>query len=75
MGCENVGFEEGYVTFEMYKSYLITYRVNNLVETEHLIEVNRFVKDENEIDNCKKACEITDNAFQYIKEFIRPRKN
>lgn len=74
-GCSNVGFEEGYVTYELYKSYLITYRVDNLVETEHLIEINRFVKDEEEIDNCKKACLITDRAFEHIKEFIRPRSN
>ena len=33
-GCENVGFEEGYVTYQMYKQYLATYRINNLVETE-----------------------------------------
>ncbi|MBR1540221.1 MAG: M24 family metallopeptidase [Clostridia bacterium] len=71
-GCNSVGFEEGYVTYEMYKSYLITYRVDNLVETEHLIEINRFVKDEEEIDNCKKACLITDKAFEHIKEYIRP---
>lgn len=74
-GCNSVGFEEGYVTYEMYKSYLITYRVNNLVETEHLIELNRFVKDEEEIDNCKKACLITDKAFEYIKNYIKPRTN
>lgn len=71
-GCKSVGFEEGYVTYEMYKSYLITYRVDNLVETEHLIELNRFVKDDDEIENCKKACLITDRAFEHIKEFIRP---
>lgn len=73
-GCKNVGFEEGYVTYEMYKAYLVTYRVDNLVETEHLIEINRFVKDETEIDSCKKACLITDKAFEYIKEWIRPGK-
>jgi Xaa-Pro aminopeptidase len=47
--------------------------VDNLVETEHLIELNRFVKDEEEIENCKKACAITDKAFNHIKGFIRPR--
>ena len=73
--CENVGFEEGYATYEKYKKYLATYRINNLVETEGLIELNRFVKDEEEIDNCKKACLITDKAFEHIKEFIVPRSN
>ena len=74
-GCHSVGFEEGYVTYEMYKAYLVTYRVDNLVETEHLIELNRLVKDEEEIENCKKACLITDKAFNHIKKFIKPRTN
>ena len=30
--CENIGFEERYVTYETYKKYLQTYQVN-LVET------------------------------------------
>ena len=59
----------------MYKAYLVTYRVDNLVETEHIIELNRLVKTEEEIDNCKKACLITDKTFSYMKQFIKPRKN
>lgn len=70
-GAENVGFEEGYVTYEMYKLYLQTYRVN-LVETDKLIELHRRVKEESELDNIKKACLITDNCFEYIKDFIKP---
>ena len=36
------------------------YKVNNLVETENMIEKQRMIKDEEEIDNIKKACQITD---------------
>lgn len=68
---EGVGFEESYVTYEQYKFLLQTYRVN-LVETDKLIELHRMVKDEDEIDNIKKACLITDNCFDYIKDFIKP---
>jgi len=69
-GCENVGFEEGYVTYEMYKAYLRTYQIN-LVETERLIELHRMVKEEEEIDNIRKACLITDKCFEHIKEYIK----
>ena len=69
--CKNVGFEEGYVTYENYKDFLCTYQVE-LAETGHIIELNRIVKEEEEIDNCKKACVITDNCFEYIKNFIKP---
>lgn len=69
-GCENVGFEEGYVTYEMYKAYLRTYQVN-LVETERIIELHRMVKEEEEIDNVKRACMITDRCFEHLKDFIK----
>lgn len=69
-GCENVGFEEAYVTYEMYKAYLRTYQVN-LIETEKIVELHRMVKEESEIDNIRKACFITDKCFEHIKEFIK----
>lgn len=70
MLCENVGFEESYVTYEQYKKYLQTYQVN-LVETEGLIENQRIVKDEEEIALIQKACEITDKAYEHIIRNIK----
>ena len=67
---ENVGFEENYLTYEKYKKYLHTYQVN-LVETEGLLENQRIVKDNEEFENIKKACEITDKAFEYIIRNIK----
>lgn len=74
VSCENVGFEESYVTYEMYKAYLRTYQVN-LVETEKIIELHRMVKEEEEIDEVKKACLITDRCFEFLKEYIKPRND
>lgn len=70
MGSKDIGFEEKYVTYDMYKKYLQTYQVN-LCETEGLIEHHRLVKDNEEIEFIKKACEITDNAFEYAKQTLR----
>jgi putative Xaa-Pro dipeptidase len=70
MLCNNVGFEEKYVTYEKYQKYLQTYQVN-LVETEGLIENQRIVKEKQEIEFIKKACEITDKAFEYIIRNIK----
>ncbi len=67
---ENVGFEESYLTYEKYKKYLHTYQVN-LIETENLLENQRIVKDEEEYNSIKKACEITDKAFEYIIRNIK----
>ncbi len=72
MFCENVGFEENYVTYAKYKEYIRKYKINNLIETEHIIEKQRLIKDEEEIKNIQAACEITDNCFSYILEYIKP---
>ena len=70
--CENVGFEENYVTYAKYKEYIRKYKINNLVETESIIEKQRMIKDDEEIKNIKIACEITDQCFSYILEYIKP---
>lgn len=69
--CETVGFEEDYVTFEKYKYMKQLYRVNDLVETEHIIEKQRIIKDNDEISNIKKACELTDKCFSHIIKYIK----
>ena len=71
MFCENVGFEEKYVTYEQYKRIQQLYQCNNLVETEGIIEKLRIVKEEEEIENIKKACEITDRCFEHLTSFIK----
>jgi len=72
MFCENVGFEEHYVTYAKYKEFMRKYKINNLVETEYIIEKQRMIKDEEELSNLRKACEITDNCFSYIISYIKP---
>ena len=69
--CENIGFEENYVTYEQYKRLKRKYKINNMVETENIIEKQRMIKDEDEIESIKKACEITDNCFKYLLDFIK----
>ena len=71
MFCENVGFEEKYVTYEQYKQLQLNYKANNLIETEGIIEVQRTIKEQEEIQNIKQACKITDDCFEHIKKFIK----
>lgn len=69
--CENVGFEENYVTYAMYKKYLERYKIHNLEETEYMIEKQRMIKDEEEIGYIEKACYITDECFKHICDYIK----
>ena len=70
MFCENVGFEEKYVTYYDYMNMMHMYRVN-LMETEGIIESQRIIKDEDEISCIRKACKITDDCFEYLQTFIK----
>ena len=70
--CENVGFEEHYVTYAKYKEFMHKYKINNLCETENLIEKQRMIKTSEEIDKIKKACEITDRCYEHILNYIKP---
>ena len=72
MFCENVGFEENYLTYSKYKEYIRKYKINNFVETENIIEKQRMIKDEEEIREMQKAAEITDDCFSYILTYIKP---
>lgn len=69
--CENVGFEENYVTYAKYKQYMYQFKINNLVETEMIVEKQRAIKDEEEIKNITKACQITDDCFEYLLNYIK----
>ena len=69
--CENVGFEESHLTYAKYKEYMHKYQINNFEETEGIIEKQRMIKEEHEIENIKKACTITDNCFEYLRGFIK----
>ena len=70
MCCKDIGFEEKYVTYEVYKRYLQKFQVN-LIETEGIIENHRIVKDDEEIQKIQKACEITEKSFEYAKKVLK----
>jgi len=74
MFCENVGIEENHLTYAQYQNIQYTYKCNNLVETENVIEKIRAIKDEEEIENIRKACEITDKCFEHLLTFIKKGK-
>lgn len=72
--CENVGFEESYVTYRNYQEYMYRYKINNMVETEQMIEKQRMVKDDEEIEKITKACQLTDQCFKHLLTYIKKGK-
>ena len=43
-------------------------------ETERMIEKQRMIKDEDEIEKIRKACELTDSCFNHLLKFIKVGK-
>lgn len=72
MFCENVGFEENYITYAKYKEYIRKFKINNFVETEYIIEKQRMIKDDDELSSIIKACNVTDDCFKHIINYIKP---
>lgn len=69
--CNSVGFEENYVTYSKYKEYIYKYKIENMVETEGIIESQRVIKENDEIEKIKIACKITDDCFTHLTKFIK----
>lgn len=64
-----LGFDQKmrYSEFSMYQKLLC-----ELYPTTNLVESLRISKTENEIKLIKKACMITDQAMEYILDFVKP---
>lgn len=69
--CPRVGIEENYISYSKYQNLVRIYRLKEAVETNNLIEKMRTIKDDNEISKIRRACEITDNCFTHLLEYIK----
>lgn len=69
--CPRVGIEENYISYSKYQNLVRIYRLKEAVETNNLIEKMRTIKDDNEIAKIRQACEITDNCFTHLLEYIK----
>ena len=71
MGAKTIGFEKdsmSYGTYEIYKEAVKA----EFVPVSGVIEKIRLIKTQEEINIIKAACEIADNAFTHILDFIKP---
>ena len=71
VNCNKVGIEENDITYAKYQNFIRLFRLKDAVETGNLIEKQRIIKDDEEILNIRKACEITDNCFKHLLNFIK----
>lgn len=68
---KNLGFEEQFITFELYN--LLADNLNcKLLPLDGIMSELRVVKDDLEVKYISRAAEIADLAFEHILSFIKP---
>ncbi|AMW98835.1 M24 family metallopeptidase [Rummeliibacillus stabekisii] len=73
LGIKSLGFEKDVVSYSMYETYSKVIPAD-LVGVTDLIEKIRLVKTEDELKTIKAACQIADETFEHIIQFIKPGK-
>ena len=71
LNLKRVGIEANQMNVATYLHIKSLFSVE-IVETRNFIEQLREVKEEEELDIIRQACDITDQAFEHILTFTRP---
>ncbi len=69
---ERVAFETSTLTVERYNNMKAKVENCEIIDFANVVEKLRLVKTEAEIDLIKKAVEITDKAYSYVIENVKP---
>lgn len=69
---KRLAFEKDYLTYALFAAYSEKFSPVELVPTEGLVEKIRAIKDQQEIETIRKACEIADGAFSHILGILKP---
>lgn len=68
---KTVAIESNNITVNKLNALKEKYNFKQAINTVNIIEKVRCIKDKNELDSIRKACEITDKAYEYIKGYIK----
>ncbi|SMB94771.1 Xaa-Pro aminopeptidase [Desulfonispora thiosulfatigenes DSM 11270] len=71
---KKMGFEEDYITYSQYNNLHNELIQISLIATNQVTEEIRMIKDNEEINNIRKAAAIADEAFTHILNIIAPGK-
>jgi Xaa-Pro aminopeptidase len=65
-GCKRIGFEGNFMSYNDYANHKSNYPGYEFVDIGNIIEVQRQMKEPDEIEKMQKAQDITDLAFSHI---------
>ena len=72
-GLTKIGFDNQ-VSYAFYQGLQETFGTYDLVASANFVEELRLVKDADEIATIRRACQISDQAFLDVLDFIKPGK-
>lgn len=72
-GLKKIGFENQ-VSYGFYQTLSSVFEGYDLVATSDFVETLRMIKDADEIATIRRACQISDQAFLDVLDFIKPGK-
>lgn len=72
LGIKRLGFENNFVTYDMYEELKNALPGVELLKLGDCVEVIRQIKDEDEIASIEKAASIADRAFTHMLGYIKP---
>lgn len=72
MGIKRLGFEQNHLNVGLYQKIEQLLQGVELIPTSSLIEDMRLIKTEEEIRLLKTSAEITNAAFDYVLDYVKP---
>lgn len=72
LGLKKLGFEDGFMTVSQYKDFEEKLNDVELIPLKDTLPKIRAIKDEDEINEIRKAAEIADKTFEYICGILKP---
>lgn len=72
LGIKRLGFEKNHVNYELYEDLSQDITDTELIPTKGIVESIRYKKDDDEILKIRKACEISEKAFNRLLSSIKP---
>lgn len=69
---KNLGFEEENITYKEISLLEEKFKQVEFVPTERIVESVRATKDSKEVESVRKACQLSDEAFDFIIKHLKP---
>lgn len=69
---KSLAFEKENLTVSEYEKLKVATKPIRLITAQNIVEERRAVKDDSELSAIKKACQVADECFTHLLDFLKP---